>query len=413
MKEQIAKKVADKAAATKLAEEKAAAEKAKAEFAQAIADKKAEEARLLKEANDAKLLAQETARKVTEASAKEQKAKDLAEAAKIAAVAAKEKDENSAATKQLLEDAKNLEDEAHRSSLITRECIDESINVSEVNANASKIMADTLKAIDNAPWTVERVFALFDQDGDGNLDTEEITTAITAISERFPTSEQIAALFKKYDINGDGQFDKGELKAMLKDDALKKKRRKSAAGRKQVLTKDLEDKAAIQTLKEELVAKEILINIEKDAAEAISISQKANDELKKKEVEALTAKLEQDETGKELARQERVINDIKEGKWSTERVFQAFDADNSGTLDVGELKLALTSLLDKEVSNSDAKKFAKKFDTDGDGTISIDEFEACVASAQASLNNFFTSLFSGDDNGGAVARKEIEKLEGA
>ena len=276
-------------------------------------------------------------------------------------------------------------------------------------------MDKTLKAIEDAPWTVERAFALFDVDGDGNLDSEEIKTAITAISEKIPSPEQIAALFQKYDTNGDGVFDKGELEKMLKDDTLKKgKRRKSAAGRKQIDVKDLENKATIQAIKEELVAKEVLLNIEKDAAEAIKISQDANEELKKKEVAALTAKLEEDEAAKELARQERVIKDIKEGVWSAERVFTAFDADNSGTLDVGELKLALTSLLDKEVSNSDAKKFAKKFDTDGDGTISIEEFEACVASAQASLNNFFTSLFSGgDDNGGASARKEIEKLEEA
>jgi hypothetical protein len=40
-----------------------------------------------------------------------------------------------------------------------------------------------------------------------------------------------------------------------------------------------------------------------------------------------------------VARQEKVVESIKVGEWSSERVFAAFDADKSDNLDVSELKV--------------------------------------------------------------------------
>ena len=104
---------------------------------------------------------------------------------------------------------------------------------------------------------------------------------------------------------------------------------------------------------------------------------------------------------------------IKNGEWSAERVFAAFDTDKDNSLNIGELKLALTSLLEKEVSNEDAKKFAKRFDKDGDGVLNFKEFEECVESAQKSLNNFFATMFAGrDDKAISVnARKVVAEKE--
>jgi len=399
----------EKAKESKLAEEKAAIEKARVEAAKKEAEKKAEEARLLKEANDAKILAQETARKVKRASEEEQKAKELAEKAKIAAKNAKDE----ADAKRLEQEAKKMDEEAKIASLVTKKAIDDSINVSEVNADATKQMATKLKEIADAPWTTERVFALFDVDGDGNLDSEEITTAITAISEKIPEPEAIAYLFKKYDTNGDGQFDSGELEKMLNDDILKRKRRKSAFGKTKIDQKDLEDKETVRILKEELVAKELLFEIEKDANSAKKMADAADNKLKESEASVMAAKMEEQRAKQEHDRHERVVQHIKDGHWSAERVFAAFDADKDNSLSVGELKLALTSLLEKDVSNEDAKKFAKKFDKDGDGVLSFKEFEECVDSAQKSLNNFFANMFQGGNLDSADnARRVVQEKEG-
>ncbi|GMH54785.1 hypothetical protein TL16_g01749 [Triparma laevis f. inornata] len=96
----------------------------------------------------------------------------------------------------------------------------------------------------------------------------------------------------------------------------------------------------------------------------------------------------------EELKKERIERDIKEGKWSAERVFAAFDNDNSGTLDVGELKLALTSLLERDVSHEEATRFASRYDVNGDGVLDFEEFTKCVSNATNSLNHFFTNMFS-------------------
>ncbi|GMH87677.1 hypothetical protein TrST_g3089 [Triparma strigata] len=120
----------------------------------------------------------------------------------------------------------------------------------------------------------------------------------------------------------------------------------------------------------------------------------------------------------ETLRREKIESDIKEGKWSTERVFAAFDDDNSGTLDVGELTLALTSLLERDVSQDEAARFASRYDLNGDGVLDFDEFSACVDDATNSINQFFTNMFSvipkvESDNAEAKekARKLVEEKE--
>lgn len=157
---------------------------------------------------------------------------------------------------------------------------------------------------------------------------------------------------------------------------------------------NVDEITTVHQVKEELVAKELVRTIESEAEEAEKLAKEAEDSLQEavKEMDAAVSK--EDQASAEVSRQERVIEDIKNGEWNSERVFAAFDADNNGTLDVSELQVALTSLLGKEVSSADTQKFVKKFDIDGDGCISFDEFTECVDSAQASLTNFFSNFFS-------------------
>jgi Ca2+-binding EF-hand superfamily protein len=131
-----------------------------------------------------------------------------------------------------------------------------------------------LETIESAEWTVDRIFALFDVDGDGNLDRDEITAAITAISESVPTEQQLTGAFQKYDTNNDGQFQRDELEAMLSDKLMQRKRKGSVFGRK---TKEvnIEEKVAVQQVKEDLVAKELVLMSSKDKEEAETIAEAA------------------------------------------------------------------------------------------------------------------------------------------
>jgi hypothetical protein len=70
-------------------------------------------------------------------------------------------------------------------------------------------------------WTPTRIFAIFDVDKNGLLDRDEIEDAVTAMIEKIPTEEKLAALYAKYDANGDGQFDMQELESMVEDDLFK------------------------------------------------------------------------------------------------------------------------------------------------------------------------------------------------
>ena len=73
--------------------------------------------------------------------------------------------------------------------------------------------------------------------------------------------------------------------------------------------------------------------------------------------------------------------------------------------------MALTSLLDREVSDSEAKKFAKKYDTDGDGVISFEEFDALVESAKSGVKSFFDNLFNIKSKEAEAAKETIMQKE--
>ena len=241
-----------------------------------------------------------------------------------------------------------------------------------------------------------------------------LIAAIIAISEKVPTEDQLNQAFKKYDANNDGTFQRDELEVMLGDSLLQRKRRGSAFGRTKLKDVNVDEMATVSQIKEDLAGRELVLMIknDKDAAEAnaaeaektLSNADKEYKETKEKEA-AVESKLD---------RQKTVVKSIEENEWSVERVFAAFDVDKNEKLDVAELKLALTSLLEKEVSNSDATKLVKKYDVDGNGFLDFEEFSACVDTAQASLNNFFNNLFSppsANDDVTKEAREVVAELE--
>ena len=69
------------------------------------------------------------------------------------------------------------------------------------------------------------------------------------------------------------------------------------------------------------------------------------------------------------------------------KIFQHFDDDGSGSIDVEELRQAMMALGIK-VTMSSCKKILAQIDTDGSGTIEWDEF----LRGQSQLNSPFTGL---------------------
>jgi Ca2+-binding EF-hand superfamily protein len=401
--QRVAKEVAE-------AKEAQAAKLKEAEAKREAAEKKRKEAELLEQAYLANKQSQDAALAVKEASSREATLKEVAQRTRLAADAALGTDSEDPADQS----ANAAEEDARRASIATRDAIEKSIAITDVNAEASDLLKSKMATIESAEWTVARVFALFDVDGDGNLDRDEIKAAITAISESVPSDVQLAQAFEKYDANNDGTFQREELEAMLSDELLQRKRKGSVFGRKNKDI-DIEEKFTVQQVKEDLVAKELVLMIGKEKEEVESMAETVNKTLTDHE-EKLTEVLTKAKSLEEqVARQEKVVGSIKVGEWSNERVFAAFDADNNDNLDVSELKLALTALLEKEVSNSDAAKLVKKYDVDGDGLLNFDEFCACAKTAEASLNNFFSQMFSdvsASEEATREARAAVAEMEG-
>jgi len=60
-------------------------------------------------------------------------------------------------------------------------------------------------------------FALFDKNGDGHIQKEELGEVLKALDEN-PTTEAIDEMFKEADVDGDGKITYEEFKSILRDD---------------------------------------------------------------------------------------------------------------------------------------------------------------------------------------------------
>ncbi len=56
----------------------------------------------------------------------------------------------------------------------------------------------------------KEVFSLFDKDGDGTIDTNELGTVMRALGQN-PTSQEIDQMIEEVDVNGDGDIDFDEF----------------------------------------------------------------------------------------------------------------------------------------------------------------------------------------------------------
>jgi Ca2+-binding EF-hand superfamily protein len=380
------------------------------------ATQKSSEAKLLTEANKAKQAEEEAALEVKQASEKEAAAREAAVKAERAAKQATE----AAEVERLEAEASEAKNLAALAAASTQEALDKSISTSNSNAEVTDLMRRRQHEIAEKKWTAGRIFAIFDANKDGELDKEEILTAVSAIIERVPTTEQLTRLYAKYDANGDGKFSLSELTEMVKDDFLKppKGRRTSLFKAAKPLESSQSEKNAIASIKETLMAKEIMVQVNQEAIEAHSEHAAIKAEENVKNLFLVEAEFHEEELMKALARAEKVAEDISKGDWTTARVFSAFDKDLNGYLDLSELKLALTAILGRSVTDEETSRMATTYDADGDGRISYDEFEACVSTCKGSgVAKFIGGMLGGgkkkedDDDAAKKAVEAVVEME--
>lgn len=85
--------------------------------------------------------------------------------------------------------------------------------------------------------------------------------------------------------------------------------------------------------------------------------------------------------------------------FSVKAVFNTFDKDNSGTIEVGELQEALSRLTMQDVSEEETREMFAEVDVYEDGNISFKEFIVCLALGY--ILNTIPALRSGGGGGGA------------
>jgi Ca2+-binding EF-hand superfamily protein len=284
--------------------------------------------------------------------------------------------------------------------------------VDGVDGTPSEHTAETASvgsSIMDERFDAARVFAIFDADSSNFIDKAELTLALTAVSETPVTEEIVTDILNKFDLDGDGSISFEEFKKLAADPMFAKAKKskklralkmfsKSASKPAKPLTLTEEQEMIVTDIKQDLVEREQIKALEKEVevATEATVEQSAALEAATKAAEELQA--EADMAKADAERQTRIAEAIEAGEWSAERVFAAYDADNSGTLDEEELSLALTCLCGNAVSASRAKKLLAKFDTNDDGVLDFAEFENVAAAAQKHVGSFLKKVFGDSKN---------------
>lgn len=68
----------------------------------------------------------------------------------------------------------------------------------------------------NPRFSVDRMIAIFDEDGGGDVDFQEFVSGLSAFSSKGNKDEKLHFAFKVYDIDRDGYISNGELFVVLK-----------------------------------------------------------------------------------------------------------------------------------------------------------------------------------------------------
>jgi len=237
---------------------------------------------------------------------------------------------------------------------------------------------------------VRAAFDKFDADGSGKLERGELLKVLEDLGLDVSDGEFVAfaeALMEDYDADGNGELDIEEFKKLYA----------------QCLESDETRKAYVEELRAAvggLVGGALSAVVESDAAakiQAVHRGKQARKELQeKREMESAAVKIQAVHRGKQARKEleekrrdvpeappaESVASDDPSTTDPVRAAFDKFDADGSGKLERGELLKVLEDL-GLDVSDGEFVAFAEAlmedYDADGNGELDIEEFKKLYA----------------------------------
>jgi len=222
----------------------------------------------------------------------------------------------------------------------------------------------------------------------------------------------------RYDTDGNGWIDLSELECMITDvgKGIKRKRTSVFSMKSKAQVVSDATRAAVYDAQQLIKQQQVIKESKDERKKREKVVSNKEDAAKAAKKLAEDRKQKQKTISEEVVRSTKVANDVERGLWSAERVFAAFDSDKNGSLNVKELKLALTSLLGKHVSDEAVLAFTEKYDEDENGTLEFNEFEAIAKDAERDTKGFFASFNLGtnvveDIKEVEKARADVETME--
>ena len=261
---------------------------------------------------------------------------------------------------------------------------------------------------------VKAAFEKFDTDGSGSLEIAELYDVLKEVGVDIDTdtfADYQLALMEDYDADDSGALDFREFRKFHEQVLANESTRKAYARELDAAVKGLVSSALSNVIERQEMEgaalkiqavhrgkrarKQLQERREMEAAavkiQAVHRGKKAREayEQEKAELSAAALKIQAVHRGK-LARKQ-----IAKAKWSEEEArkarlaFWKFDTDQSGKLEVNELRGVLSSLgleVPGENFEAYATEIMAEFDTDNDGTLDYEEFEkfwlGCLASEE-------------------------------
>jgi solute carrier family 25 (mitochondrial phosphate transporter), member 23/24/25/41 len=249
------------------------------------------------------------------------------------------------------------------------------------------------KLIPSREKEVKRIFHQHDADGSGFIDHKELIDAMHELKVDC-TKDELAALIKEVDMDGNGKLDFEEFKMLFCEGRLRNVFNQIDLDKSGFIVES-ELNHAMKNLGYKLnktAIKRLLNKVDMNSDGKVSF-----DEFKiffhlvpAISLASLAAKLHKP-----------VINDKKE-KEITE-IFYKHDLDKSGTIDTNELTHAF-KVLKLNVSQSDIKNLMEEIDVDGNGKLDLDEFKLmfCEGRLRSVFNQFDL------DKSGYIIDKELQ-----
>jgi len=265
---------------------------------------------------------------------------------------------------------------------------------------------------------VNAVFALGDINQDGEIDMQEFITVmcpsavavVTKVASSFKDGKDIASMFKKIDINGDGLISKGEMKSAVFGTGKLTQLEVDAIFQLGDINKDgeidINEFMAVMSQSAQTFSSSSSTSITATSSKSMTMTSSFSSSFS-----STTTKSSFSSVGMTFGS----VHDAK-------AAFKRFDINGDGVMDKEEMKQMLSFAKGQPVSQGEVDSLFKKGDLDGDGQIDMQEFvklmfPSCAESLsklQKSFNNVndakagFRKVDS--DGDGHISREELSGL---